>query len=579
MLKSSFKPLRLRGWYPPVKIRGGPDFGRLPPCRIPLLAHSGLCYGRLVTSLARPAPVPGTRWRARVVIAVAGLLAYLPALFGGYVYDDVRFVKDNEALEHLTPILYFTDPSTVAEESWEGIYRPLRTLDFAIDVAIAGRSPFFGHLRNLIYHLLGALLVYELIRRLVRSEAAALYGALAFVLHPVHTESVAWITSRADVMVLVAFLGALILHLDGRRRLAATALVIALLSKEAAVVFPAAVFLADRLRGERMRLGWYALYGGLSVGYTVFWFFFLGKGEMDGFGHLSQFWGGSYGANLLTMAKGFLYYANELLFPVGMAIDYHIPPSTSLDAGAFFGVTAVLVIGVAAWLAGPRARFAFAWFFVLLLPMSNLIRPIGIPTAERFLYLPSVGIALFAGPFLARSRLTLGILACFLVLTFARCFDWQSNEALFASAARVTLTPRGLSHRANRELEAAHAELEAANRALMEKRGEHLKRANEHAEETVRLVDELIVLYREQILLSPGKIGALVLSQKANALVILNEYEKALEAADAAIKLDGKCANAFYNAAVALSRLGEHRKAAANLERARELGHPAALER
>jgi len=540
---------------------------------------SGLCYGRLVLSLTLPAPVPGSRIRARAVIAGIAFLAYLPALFGSYVYDDIRFVKDNQAIESITPILYFTDPSTVAEESWEGIYRPLRTLDFAIDVAVAGKSPFFPHLRNLIYHLLGALLVYELIRRLVDGDGAALYGALAFALHPVHTESVAWITSRADVMVLVAFLGALVLHLDGRRWLAALVLVIALLSKEAAVVFPGAVLIADRLRGERIRVGWYALYGALCVCYTVFWFFFLGKGEMDGFGHLNQFWGGSYGANLLTMSKGFLYYLNELLFPVGLAIDYHVPASTSLDTGAALGIAAVVVIGVAAGLAGPRARFAFAWFFILLLPMSNLVRPIGIPTAERFLYLPSVGIALWAAPYLARSRLTLGILVCFFALTFARCFDWQSSEALFASAARVTATPRGLSHRANAELEKAHAELAAADRALMEKRGGHVKRAREHAEEVVRLVDELLALYEEQILLSPGKLGAVVLSQKANAFVILEEYDQALEAADAAIKLDKKCANAFYNAAVALSRLGEHGKAAANLERARELGHPAALER
>lgn len=523
--------------------------------------------------LQAPATVPRTRLLARIVIAALVFLTYLPSLAGGYVYDDHRFVEDNTALDSFTPVLYFTDPSTVAEESWEGIYRPLRTLDFAIDRLIAGNSPFFNHLRNILYHLAGALLVYELIRRLLSSDAAALYGALAFALHPVHTESVAWITSRADTMVLVAFVGALVLHLDGRRWLAAGVLVLALFSKEAAVVFPGAVLLADRLRGERIRYGWYATYGGLCAGYTVFWFLFLGKGEMSGFGHLDTWWGGSYGANLLTMSRGFLYYLNELLFPVGLVIDYHVPATPTLDAGAAIGIFAVVVIGIASWLAGPRARFAYLWFFVLLLPVSNLLRPIGIPTAERFLYLPTIGIAVWAAPYLAKTRLTYVVLACFFVLTASRCFDWQTDEKLFASAARVTATPRTLGHLADEALKRAHAELEAGAKDRPEKRSEYEQRARSHAREAVGHVDDMLALYRDQIRLPVGKSGAAALSQKANALVILGEYEAALDTVDDAILANPEHAHAYYNAALALDKLGRYEEAALNCEKAMETGY------
>lgn len=523
--------------------------------------------------LQAPAPVPRTRILARIVIAVLAFLAYLPALAGGYVYDDHRFVEENTALDSFTPMLYFTDPSTVAEESWEGIYRPLRTLDFAIDRAIAGNTPFFPHLRNLLYHLAGALLVYGLIRRLLDSDAAAFYGALAFALHPVHTESVAWITSRADAMVLVAFLGALILHLDGRRRLAAGVLVLALFSKEAAVVFPGAVLLADRLRGERIRLGWTAIYGGLCAGYTVFWFFFLGGGEMAGFGHLDSWWGGSYGANLLTMSRGFLYYLSELLFPVALVIDYHVPATPALDAGSAIGIVAVVAIGIASFFAGPRARFAFLWFFVLLLPVSNLLRPIGIPTAERFLYLPSIGIAVWAAPYLARTRLTVAVLACFFALTAVRCLDWQTDEKLFASAARVTETPRSLGHLADAALGRAHEELDAAREAGPVRGREHEARARKYARETIRHADALVALHRDQIRLPVGRIGAAALSQKANALVILGDYEAALAAADASILAYPELPYSWFNAALALEKLGRYAEAARNCEKAMELGY------
>lgn len=519
------------------------------------------------------APIPRSRKGRFLVLAAVVVIAYLPSLSGDYVYDDVRFVAENTAIRSLTPLRYFTDPSTVAEESWEGIYRPLRTLDFAIDWAIAGSSPWFFHLRNILYHLAGVILLWLLLSALLGEKGAAFYGALAFALHPVHTESVAWITSRADAMVLVAFLGALLLHVRGHRILAAIALVLALFAKEAAVVFPGAVLLVDLLRREKIRYAWYTVYGVLALGYTVFWFLFLGQGKISGVGHLDRFWGGSYGANLLTMSKGFLYYLNELLFPIGIVIDYHVPATRALDAGSAIGIVAVIAIGIAAWLAGPRARFAYAWFFLLLLPVSNLVRPIGIPTAERFLYLPSIGLIIWIAPLLARTRVAIGIVACFGVLTFARCIEWQTNEKLFGAALAVTETPRALSHRADRELRDAIAIHERLGKIVPARRAAARAEAERHAREVIRLADSLIILYETQIKLPPADQGGHILVKKANALNLLGEYDDALDTVDAALAMWAELPDAFYNAAYALKMQGKFAEAAANLERAKELGY------
>ncbi|MHC4470107.1 MAG: hypothetical protein ACYTDY_02790 [Planctomycetota bacterium] len=510
----------------------------------------------------------------RALIAALAFAAYLPSLFGGFVYDDDRFVEQNPAVHSLTPanaVRYFTDPRTLAAVGHEGIYRPVRTLDFAIDWAISGGRPWFFHLRNVLYHVLGSLLALAVLRRLLEEDGPALFGALVFALHPVNVESVAWITSRGDVLLVVTFLLALLLHLEGRRVGAALVLLLALFSKESAVVFPAAALLVDAFRKERLRWVWYGIYGGIAAGYVVFWFLFLGGGTVLGVGHLPHFWGGSYGANLLTMAKGFLYYAKLIVLPTQLVIDYHVPPTPRLDAGAAVAIVLLLSLALAALLASRRSRFAALWFFATILPVSNLIRPIGIPTAERFLYLPLLGVALFAGPLLfSRWRLAAVAVGCLFVLTFARSIDWRSDDALWDAADRVAVTPRGLAHRASRELARAHEDREERDRAVLGAKAGHHEAMVGHAKAVCRVADEYVAYYEDVLGLGLGKVGGRVLSDKANALILLGRPAEAAGAADRAVRLGGG-AEAYYNAALALERLGRRPEAALNLTKAAEL--------
>ena len=120
----------------------------------------------------------------------------------GYLVDDIRFVRDNEALVEPGSILrFFTDPTTMGS-GWGGIYRPLRTLDFSIDRKLTddlesetARLRWF-HFRNLAYHLVAVLLLYLLLRRWTNDVTTSLLGAAVFGLHPAQVETVAWITSR-----------------------------------------------------------------------------------------------------------------------------------------------------------------------------------------------------------------------------------------------------------------------------------------------------------------------------------------------------------------------------------------------
>lgn len=519
---------------------------------------------------------------AYLLTACLAFLAYLPALTGEFVYDDERFIEKNPPVTHLTAanaVRYFTDPTSQSVVGHD-IYRPLRTLEFAIDWAISSGRPWFFHLRNLLWHALACALLYALLRELLAADVPALLGALAFALHPVNTESVAWITSRSDVLLLVWFLLALLFYLRERPLLAAVFYLLALLSKETAVFFPLAVFLVDLYRRADLqplhRWIWYGAYALTAVAYVIFWVFLVAAGRPENIGHLGgEWWGGSYGMTVLTMTKGFCHYARVIAFPVYFTIDYHVPASTGLGAGE---ITAMVILGVivaAAIAGGRRSRFALAWFFLAMLPVSNLIRPIGIPTAERFLYLPLVGVALWAGPVLARHRrVAAAVLLCFLVLTFTRSRIWRTNDSLWLAAEQVWPGPRALDHLAGRELRAAHEASDLLKTASPAERPALEKRVRRHARATVRYVDRLLDVFANVLRLPPTEMEDRNLPRKANALVLLGRPSEALAVAQKAIRKHGGSL-AYFNAALALQELGVWDEAARHLQAAHDKGYDA----
>ncbi len=499
-----------------------------------------------------------------ILVAVLAFAAYLPALGGGFLeLDDLRFVRDNEAIHSLGPgrvARFFTDPRTVSEKGWQGIYRPLRTLDFAIDWAISGGAAWFFHLRNVLYHVLAALLLFRLLSHLTgEGKGPALAGALVFAVHPVQVESVAWITSRGDVLLGCLFLGGLLFHVRGKYPIAALLLAGGVLAKEAAVVFPGAALLLDLHLRRRPRWGWFAVYGLITAGYALAWHAWIAGGGM---GHRSEWWGGSYPANLATMARALLGYAGLLLFPVRQAVGYHVPAVSGLDAGAVLGTGLAGALLLAAARGGRDTRLSLGLAFLTLLPTSNLLFTVGIPSAERFLYLPLAGLALVAGRILSGRRLAPVVLGCFLVLSFARAGAWRSDEALFTANERAATTRSALYHRAIRALDRAHEALAAADN----------RRMAAEAEEVLRLSDRFFRLHREEIGGSPGLLGGLMLVKRANALLLLERNREALRVARRSAELGGG-ADAEFNMGAALDRMGEPAESLRHFEKAVRLGY------
>ncbi len=535
-----------------------------------------------------------------LLLAVAG--CYGPLLLSGslgFVYDDARFVSENRAVQDLGNAgRFFTDPRTVDPHAWSGIYRPLRTLDFALDWALFPGRPRWFHLRNAAYHALAVLLLYGLFRRWGAGETASTLGALVFALHPVQVESVAWITSRGDLLFLLFFLLALHAHdrsrgRDGWLLAAAGALALSLLSKEEAVVFPACAVLADFFFRDRRRPSavlrrWphYLLYT-VVVGLYLAVFFRIHALHGQSVAHVAGRWGGSFLGTVLLMGRGLLYYLRLIFLPVDMANDFYLAPARGLDLPGLLLVAAALLgtlLAVrTAFRKGGAAPFALLWFLAALLPVSNLVVPIAIPTAERFLYLPMVGIAFWAGGLLARAfqRPPLGpaavvvLLACLFGVSLDRTFVWRNNGTFWNAILDRFESPRALEWKADTirgEGERLMREAtELGDRDRIEEARKARALARRRLREALRVYDREIEMWRATP--EPEGAVAIVRAKKALALFDLRgeeNYRAALREADALLARWPRLGKAHLARALALLGLGRLREAARSIEAALE---------
>lgn len=388
-----------------------------------------------------PADAEGRAPGARAVLAavaaaaIAGLL-FLPALSGGFVYDDHRFFAENGCLP-LPSIWWraFADPACQTSDlTHAGLWRPLRTISFAIDQRIAGgATPFVPHATNLILHALGTYLVARLLSAWRLPPVAAFLGALAYGAHPAQTECVAWISSRGDLLAAVFVLAALLSDLRERRGTALVLGAAALLSKEQAIVWPLLVVLSSRIAGRGLAA---ALRAAIFPAIATIAFLGLRSAVLD---HGLQ--EGGLGlpvgpAAVVAMTGHQAWYA---FLPVGGVFDWQMPraadgsfPAAGLGAAA--AACGVLVAG----LAHPRTRWAVLWFLAALIPtlFVQVLVPLNILVADRFLLfaLPAVSLAVASGARRAPAGAAI-LCVCFAAITWNAVPVWRSDDSLWSRTA------------------------------------------------------------------------------------------------------------------------------------------------
>jgi tetratricopeptide (TPR) repeat protein len=346
-----------------------------------------------------------------LLILLALLAAYAPALRGGFVWDDDAYVTANETLRSLDGLRQiWLDPAATPQ------YYPLVHTTYWVEYHLWGLHPLGYHLVNVLLHGLGAVLLWTLLRRL--EVPGAWLAAAIFALHPVHVESVAWITERKNVLSGVFYLAALLAYLrfegHGRRatgeqrdRRFYVLLVVlygcALLSKTVTFSLPAAILLL--IWWKKGRLEWRDAIPvaplipiGVAMGSLTLWM------ETHHVGTRFYEWDLSVVDRILIAGRAIWFYAAKLAFPFELLFFY---PRWRIDASVWwqylYPLAAVVVI-LTLWFLrariGRSALVAVLFFCGTLTPALGFfnVYPMRFSfVADHFQYLASIGLTtLFA---------------------------------------------------------------------------------------------------------------------------------------------------------------------------------------
>ncbi|HUU85807.1 MAG TPA: tetratricopeptide repeat protein [Phycisphaerae bacterium] len=513
------------------------------------------------------------------VLVGAVVVAYIPAIQGGYIWDDDDYVTENVHLHSLPGLgrIWFDVGATHQ-------YYPLVHTSFWIEYHLWRLDPLGYHLVNVLLHALGAVLLWLVLRRL--ALPGAWLAAAVFALHPMHVESVAWITERKNVLSAVCYFAALLAWLrfsglDGdrpaeprRRRYYAVALLLfccALLSKTVTCSLPAAVVLLLWWKRPRLKSGdllplapMFAL--GIAAGLLTAWM------EKHSVGAQGMEWSLTAVERCLVAGRVIWFYLAKLIWPAGLTFIY---PRWHIDAGMWWQYAyplAAVAVPIALWMlrrrVGKGTLVAALFFGGTLFPALGFVDvyPMRFSfVADHFAYLASIGpIALFAalltiglrrgrGPTVKHKTgasptaphpvigklIPAALLVLLAVLTWRQGTVYQDAETLWRDA--LARNPSAWM---------AHNNL--GN--LLKDRGD-TEQAMEH--------------YRAALELKPDFIDAL--NNLGAALVKVGRFDEALARYDEALRLRPNRATIHFNVGEALAKRGDPDAAIAAYQRALQL--------
>jgi len=402
-----------------------------------------------------------------LLLVLLTLVIYLPVLRCDFInFDDQVYVTENNFVQ----AGWTWGGVKWAFTTWDGgNWHPVTWLSHMTDCELFGTNPAAHHAVNVLFHALNVALLYLLLQQLFRSKWANVFIAAVFAWHPLHVESVAWISERKDVLSTVFALLSLHAYVRFARDKYRPAfwwalvwLALGLMTKPMLVTLPAVFLLLDWWPLERRRLN-AASFKASAALVREKWLFLLLAASSS----VVTFFAQRAGEAVMTLGQlpvplrleevvmAYGMYLLKTVWPVGLVVLYPLPLHLPFvhAASAASGAALILISGLAwRWRrTAPYVLFGWAWFMGMMLPVIGLVKVGAALIADRYTYLPMVGLTIavaLAGrdliawrPALLKPVVTLSLLslAACIGLTEHQLPYWRDSETLFKHTLDLTI--------------------------------------------------------------------------------------------------------------------------------------------
>jgi len=417
-----------------------------------------------------------TKWFVCFALALVTFAAYAPVARNGFIgFDDPRFVVSNS---HIQRGFSWSAVKWAFRAFDSGNWHPLTWLSHMLDCRLYGLNPAGHHLTSLAFHIANTLLLFLLLQNLTARLWASAFVALLFGIHPMHVESVAWVFERKDVLSAFFFLLTLLAYaryveLTGKRSsksglvygLTLLLFAFGLMAKPMLVTLPCVLCLLDYWPLRRFRFPLQsqsvAVFRRLAFEKAPFFVLtaiscvltFLAQSRSRSIVPAAAF---PLEARLAHVPVACAWYVCKLFWPAKLSIYYSLDAS-QMHAALFSEtvVGALALMTIVTWLAirlvtkEPCLLVGWLWFLVMLLPVSGLIQVGNQAYANRYTYLPYVGLLIMLAwglpAFLAKWRYSQAFLLAGALLAATACFKltvdqvrlWENPQKLDEQAIAV----------------------------------------------------------------------------------------------------------------------------------------------
>lgn len=528
------------------------------------------------------------------LILLITLLAYLPVFSAGFVWDDTNYVQNNQQIRSINLEYIFS-------KYVMGNYHPVTMFVFAIEYQLFGLTETGYHIINLLLHLANVLMVYYSVFLLSNKNNVALITALFFGIHPLHTESVAWISELKDLLYTLFFLGAYIFYLKylGKKQnkyylLALLLFLFSLLSKAMAVSLPVLLVLTDYFKDRKMTVKTWIEKIPFFLLAIIFGIVAVSAQESsEAILDISIY---SIPQRIVFACYGFITYLWKSLLPLNQSAFYPYPIKSGESLSIQLYIYPLLLLALMTFVFYSRrftkkivfglGFFTITIFLVLqLLPVGNAVM------ADRYSYIPYIGIFYLAGEGLDwvwknKGKIPAIVLLTFLiiffwVLTYKRNKVWNNGISLWTDVIKknpdafIGYNNRGGTYMSEKKYEQALADL---NKAIELRPGyaEALNNRGVIFSGKKRNAEALNDL-NKAIELQPDYPDAL--NNRGVILMDLSKYTEALNDFNKAIELRPGYAEAYYNRGLLFMNEKKYEQAVKDYDKALELkpGYPEAV--